>query len=121
MEATVSSALLLVFSSDSLAPEYDIRPRLPISSPALLRHLILHDIPLKLTDREAFEAVLRQLVSGWEHGTIIIKDRAAASSSSGGSFLVHSVVLNDAKKRKRDDGEGMLKSSICICKKLNVS
>lgn len=111
MEATVSSALLLTFSSASLASESDIRPRLPISSAALLRHLILHDVPLKLTDREAFEVALRQLASRWEHGTIVIKDRAASSSSSGGSLFVQSVVLNDAKKRKRDDSEGPLQSS----------
>lgn len=102
MEATVSDALLRVFSNDS-SPY--TKPHLPMSSSALLRHLILHDASLKLTDRDAFIQALWVLAENWEHGCITVQERTGGTSYAH-DLTVRSATLNGEKKRKRDDDDG---------------
>jgi hypothetical protein len=107
MEATVSDALLRVLSDGS---PYS-KPHLPTSSSALLRHLILHNAPLKLTDRDAFVQALWVLAENWEHGCINVQEYTEGTSYAR-DITVRSVTLNGEKKRKRDcDDDQMTGSS----------
>lgn len=101
MEAAISEALLQVFSGDS--SPYS-RPHLPISSSALLRHLILHNAPLKLTDRDAFIQALWILAENWEHGCIGVQEHTGGMHYTS-DITVLSVVLNGGKKRKFGDND----------------
>ena len=70
-------------------------------SSALLRHLVLHNAPLKLTDRHAFIQALYVLAENWEHGCISVQERTGGTSYAY-DVTVRSVILNGEKKRKRD-------------------